>query len=291
MTGRAPSELEPKRLLEDEASPRALRDALHALRERAPSEASAARIHERIQTPPAAGHGGAIAAASLAVIGLVGVLAWSAWPSLTAPAPRPIEDARPQAQSGPPPADSDGEASSAPDRRVQRATVEAPAPLAPVAQHEPEVRAAASAPKEAPAATVVAEPPRTERRPKLAPRPAVAAATPAQPAVTAERPEPAVVPNPAPKPAAADEAEHVFADPQDEAGLLYRAKRLSSSEPNAALRLLVLHEASFPTGAFAEERDMLEIQIHERLGHRATVKRLAAIFKQRYPGSVYRVSP
>lgn len=83
----------------------------------------------------------------------------------------------------------------------------------------------------------------------------------------------------------------MFADPQDEAGLLYRAKRLSSSEPKAALRLLVLHEASFPAGAFAEERDMLEIQIHERLGHAATAKRLAAIFKQRYPSSVYGVSP
>ena len=99
-------------------------------------------------------------------------------------------------------------------------------------------------------------------------------------------------PAPAPKPTAVnDDAERVFADPQDEAGLLYRAKRLSGSDPDAALRLLVLHEASFPEGAFAQERDVLEIQIHERLGHAATAKRLAALFKQRYPGSVYRVGP
>jgi hypothetical protein len=120
----------------------------------------------------------------------------------------------------------------------------------------------------------------------------ITAVMPAAHGESANAPAPAEPPPPARKVTAPpEETERAFADPQDEAGLLYRARRLASSDPKAALRLLVLHEASFPDGAFVQERDVLEIQIHERLGHTATAKRLAALFKQRHPESVYRVSP
>jgi hypothetical protein len=75
--------------------------------------------------------------------------------------------------------------------------------------------------------------------------------------------------------------------PQDEAGLLYRAKRLAVREPRAALRLLASHAEHFPQGALAEERDVLAIQLHRKLGDAATVQRLAAQFRVRYPDSMY----
>jgi hypothetical protein len=301
MTG-AHDELPPARLLDDETSPAALRAALHALRERAPSDASAARIRERIQSPPPLAPGdGRVAGASIVVLGLLGLMAFSLWPQRTAPtaapapAPLPVAQAPEPSLEGRPSTTSASSPSSAPARLT--------APVAAALERERQPKAPAPVPLVAP------EPPRSERRVRLNPRAAVAA-----PVGTAPRERSALVPEPAPstalaaqrpvqpapeatdvqplpKPAAVEDAERMFADPQDEAGLLYRAKRLSSSEPKAALRLLVLHEASFPAGAFAQERDMLEIQIHERLGHAATAKRLAASFKQRYPSSVYGVSP
>ena len=78
--------------------------------------------------------------------------------------------------------------------------------------------------------------------------------------------------------------------PQDEAGLLYRAKRVSSANPTAALSLLELHAQHFPDSAFRQEREVLVIKLHQRLGHVALARQLAAQFRARFPSSVYRVS-
>jgi hypothetical protein len=77
------------------------------------------------------------------------------------------------------------------------------------------------------------------------------------------------------------------AEPQDEAGLLYRAKRLAARDAQAALQLLESHAKYFPRGVLAEERDVLMVQLHRKLGHTAQAARLAAEFRARYPKSMY----
>ena len=275
-------DMEPARLLEQHGTPNGLRDALQALREQAPDNAASARIRTgmlaRLTTPATVASSGARWLLSIVLLGLLGLSVWSLTSRL---APRDV-----------PPA-------AAAPRVVAAMAARMPAPrpaLAPVALPEPAV-VALEPELVAPAAS---EPVRAPKRSRVAAAPATLPMTPmVASAIEPEKVEPSVV---APLPPAAksvapsavapsEEAERLFADPQDEAGLLYRAKRLSSSDPNGALRLVVLHEASFPNGAFAQERDMLEIQLHQRMGHASTAKRLASAFKRRYPDSVYRVSP
>jgi hypothetical protein len=74
---------------------------------------------------------------------------------------------------------------------------------------------------------------------------------------------------------------------ENEAQLLYRAKRLASQDPTSALGVLESCRARFPRGALTQERDVLAIELHGRLGHSATVKRLIAEFRERFPNSVY----
>jgi hypothetical protein len=288
MTRRAEhNELPPKRLLDEHATPDELRDALQALRDRAPTPAAAARMREQIAKPvgPAPRAPGMLV--SVALLALVSAFAWSAWPR-PEPSRAPHSAAPSEAPMMPMPAAH--EAPKITTARPVARTVELPAqaePAAPQPAAEP-VAAATPAPT---AALDDAPAPKREREP-LAPKPSTARAADSIAPTADPTPEPIAKAKPKAKPLAqSEEAERLFADPQDEAGLLYRARRLASSDPKAALRLLVLHEASFPDGAFVQERDMLEIQIHERLGQAATAKRLAALFKQRYPDSVYRVSP
>jgi len=295
------NELPPKRLLDEHATPDALRDALQALRDRTPTPAAAVRMREQIAKPvaPAPRMPGALV--SVTLLALVGAFAWfiftpptssrlwNAWPKYE-PARAPRAVAPSEAPLMPMPAAHEAPTSARPASAPQATRlVELPA------QPEPEALQPAAQPIAATITAALQDVPTPKRaREPVAPK---ASAAPA-PALDAVAPmadaEPDVAVKPKPKAKAttqSEEAERLFADPQDEAGLLYRARRLASSDPKAALRLLVLHEASFPDGAFVQERDMLEIQIHDRLGQAATAKRLAAAFKQRYPDSVYRVSP
>jgi hypothetical protein len=275
----------PARLLDTQATPRELRDALQALRERAPSAEAAARIEQRLGQPVQAAARVPRSLIALGLLALFGAAGLWVWPEHQAIRP-PRSAARWQAPSLPLPAAIAAPAApSTPAPRAPRAPIESEVAMA--AAPQPSEPAAVSAPAALPVRALKrAKAPPSVPQTALAIQPVavndtLAAAEPA-PAETVARNS--IAPPP-------EDAERVFADPQDEPGLLYRARRLSSSDPSAALRLLVLHEASFPEGAFVQERDMLEIQIHERLGHAATAKRLAALFKQRYPESVYRVSP
>ena len=74
---------------------------------------------------------------------------------------------------------------------------------------------------------------------------------------------------------------------ESEAQLLYRAKRLASEDPTSALGVLESCRARFPRGELTQERDVLAIQLHARLGHSATAKRLIAEFRKRFPNSIY----
>jgi hypothetical protein len=286
MTRRA--EIEPKRLLDEHATPNALRDALQALRDRAPTPAAAARMREQIAKPVPPAPRAPSVLLSFTLLALIGALVWSAWPrheparapSAAAPSEAPLQP-MPTAQK----------ASELKTSRPVARAIELPAQTEPVAL-QPAAQPIAAAASPAPSVALAEVPLPKRTREPLAPKPSTAPA-PDTAAPSAEiTPEPIAKARSKAEPLAqSEEAERLFADPQDEAGLLYRARRLASSDPKAALRLLVLHEASFPDGAFVQERDMLEIQIHERLGQVATAKRLAAMFKQRYPDSVYRVSP
>jgi outer membrane protein assembly factor BamD (BamD/ComL family) len=73
-----------------------------------------------------------------------------------------------------------------------------------------------------------------------------------------------------------------------EALLLSQAKRLAASDPEAALRRVESLAFHYPEGAFVQERELLEIQLHERLGHQQTAEQLIQRFRARHPASVYR---
>jgi hypothetical protein len=53
------------------------------------------------------------------------------------------------------------------------------------------------------------------------------------------------------------------------------------------LRLLASHAKYFPRGTLAEERDVLTIQLHRKLGDMTEAQRLATLFRARYPISMY----
>lgn len=288
MTSRHDRELPPVRLLDGQATPLALRDALRALRDRAPSAEASARIEQQLGRPALRSTRMPPALIALGVVALLGALSLWAWPEHQAIAV-PRSASVNEAPALPVPATIPA---AAPEPRVQRAAAGASVPIdapietveAPLLARAPEL-SAGTAP-----ALALPSPKRAKPRvlaTRAAPMPVVAIS---EPAPTAEQPAGPPAPIGAVS-AAPRDAERAFADPQDEAGLLYRARRLASSDPKAALRLLVLHEASFPDGAFGQERDMLEIRIHERLGHAAAARRLAARFNERYPASVYSVSP
>jgi hypothetical protein len=73
-----------------------------------------------------------------------------------------------------------------------------------------------------------------------------------------------------------------------EAQRLALCKRLAAQDPQAALRQVEALAHDLPNGVFAQERELLAIHLHERLGHRETAEQLARRFRQRYPDSVYR---
>jgi hypothetical protein len=88
----------------------------------------------------------------------------------------------------------------------------------------------------------------------------------------------------------AQAAQPPLPEPEDEASLLYRAKRPGRTDPATALRMIESHAVHFPNGAYVEEREVLAIELHRRLGHDEEAKRRAARFLERYPKSVYRNS-
>jgi hypothetical protein len=73
-----------------------------------------------------------------------------------------------------------------------------------------------------------------------------------------------------------------------EAQLLAQCKQLATQNPEQALRQLEALAREVPHGVFVQERELLEIRLHERLGHRETAAALTQQFLQRYPSSVYR---
>lgn len=74
----------------------------------------------------------------------------------------------------------------------------------------------------------------------------------------------------------------------NEAELLERARRALTSDPARALALTRLHQAQFPRGALAQEREVIAIDALRRLGRGDEAGQRASRFGQQYPGSAHR---
>ena len=73
----------------------------------------------------------------------------------------------------------------------------------------------------------------------------------------------------------------------DEATLLQRARRLSSSDPAQALRVLDEHKRRFPAGMLRPEREVLAIELLRSLSRTREAERRARDFRRDYPKSIY----
>jgi hypothetical protein len=76
-------------------------------------------------------------------------------------------------------------------------------------------------------------------------------------------------------------------DPTAELALLTRAKRTLPSDASAALGLTREHQATFPRGTFAEEREVIAIEALARMGDTAAALRRTAAFRAAYPHSAH----
>jgi hypothetical protein len=82
-------------------------------------------------------------------------------------------------------------------------------------------------------------------------------------------------------------ARRARADGARETALLEQARAALQSRPAEALALTRRHQARFPRGALAQEREVIAIEALERLGRKAAASARAAEFERRYRGSVH----
>jgi hypothetical protein len=76
--------------------------------------------------------------------------------------------------------------------------------------------------------------------------------------------------------------------PEDEASLLYRAKKAARTDHRAALHMLEQHATHFPHGTLVEEREVLAIDLLRRMGREPEAKQRSAQFLRQFPQSSYR---
>ncbi|WP_437319819.1 hypothetical protein [Sorangium sp. So ce385] len=127
-----------------------------------------------------------------------------------------------------------------------------------------------------------------------------AAAPPAPEPAPAPAAEPA--PEPAPAPVARREAprntrpaapapDAIAAEDNDdlvrESNLVDKSRAALAQDPAAALAALAQHEADFPKGRLAEEREFIAIRALMRLGRADEARARAAVFMARYPSSSF----
>jgi hypothetical protein len=131
--------------------------------------------------------------------------------------------------------------------------------------------------------------------PVRAPNPAVPTAPVAPPAsVNAAPSVPAVEPPPAAEQpsAPAKPAPSVLKGTRerapDEAKLLEQARRALSTNPSQALAITRRHQALYPNGALAQEREVIAIEALRRLGKSGQASERADSFEQKYPDSAHR---
>lgn len=74
----------------------------------------------------------------------------------------------------------------------------------------------------------------------------------------------------------------------DEAKLLEQARRALATNPSQALAITRRHQALFPNGALAQEREVIAIEALRRLGKSGQASERADSFEQKYPDSAHR---
>jgi len=294
------NEEHPKRLLESQDTPDALREALRALGGDRPSPEAVGRVQETLD---------GLAPTTMAKLGIVSVLlpvgavvgvAILALVSVQRDAPEP--DPRTSVGAGATALDAVRmtEGPSRPQPMQDTTTEVSASPVAPAAGRgkrlgvvpTPATRRPAL-PARPPASGPAGEPP--PQAPEAPKAPEATGPQPAPPTRKAAarpiRSAPIAPPQPAESRATRppdEEASHPSVpEPQDEAGLLYRARRAASRHPREALRLLDTHRFYFPGGALVEEREVLAIELHRRLGHTDEARRLSERFRIQHPDSVY----
>ena len=87
---------------------------------------------------------------------------------------------------------------------------------------------------------------------------------------------------------AAGAEREVAAAEETEAQLLQRALATLGRSPGDALEVLGVHQRRFPSGALAQEREVLAVDALLRLGRREEARARAARFAEAYPGSAHR---
>lgn len=100
------------------------------------------------------------------------------------------------------------------------------------------------------------------------------------------------VPSPPPRaagraPARPGVARRESGDGLSETVLLEQARAALQSRPAAALELTRRHQARFPRGVLAQEREVIAIEALQRLGRKTAARARAAEFERRYRGSVH----
>ena len=75
---------------------------------------------------------------------------------------------------------------------------------------------------------------------------------------------------------------------ESELTLLDRARTQMATDAAAAMRALDAHLALYPSGRFAQEREVLAIEALVRLGRRPEAETRAAAFDRAFPTSAHR---
>jgi hypothetical protein len=114
-----------------------------------------------------------------------------------------------------------------------------------------------------------------------------------------EQVAPAAAPNPPPLPTAAEsaapkgkaqgaETSRSPASGPSESALLAQAQAALSTNPQRALALTREHKRRYPSGALAQEREVIAIEALNRIGDGDAARKRAKEFETSYPGSAHR---
>lgn len=304
---------EPTRLCDSDELPPTLRAAFRSLDQGAPSAETALRVQRALQALPAVAPGAAAAGTfGLAKLVLVTTLMAGAVTSAVLVRQRgsaPIAAQKaPTAETAALPAAA--ATTTTPSRAATSVAAHAPASARPkAAATAPEVEPVASQAAAGASSSQASEPQdfahtsagvqpaqrgrvgQTSLRTSLLPNAArkrAAERARAQPAQAGVAPAEAAAEIPSdaePTPARALRAPEMQAN---EAALLAQAKRLAGSDAAEALRKVEALAQQYPHGTFVQERELLAIQLHQRLGHTALAAELIQRFHERFPHSVYR---
>ncbi|HEX6243420.1 MAG TPA: hypothetical protein VFZ61_21050 [Polyangiales bacterium] len=306
---------EPIRMRETDQLPAALRDAFGALGRDAPSAETVLRVQRALEalpavTPAAAAVGGFGASKLLVLVTLIAGAVTTTYVVRSRQVPQRADLAERAVQATPAPESlapsAHGSAARTPVQATPALEPQAAEQVAPSAAPAhagmPERapgRVSGSAPARLPArasnagrapsaelssewAQSLVAPAASRPTPAASARPgAVAAVASPQPAASEEQTPTAQQAAPTPDPG-------VAAVQASEAQKLAHCKRLAAHDPAQALLQLEALAREVPHGTFVQERELLEIRLHQRLGHAARAAELTRRFLESHPNSVYR---